>query len=159
MQTKKRKEDHRQLPRSNRRKFRHDQALACINRDYLGDTPLLGVEFKLMFRLSRGRFRVLMEDVMVSNISFFKSRTGRDLLCKSSLAASLLLPLKTLADGVRPHPFIDYFHMSQQYASECCKEFDKAIKRVYMKEFLRLPTATDLKNIVKLNKSVHSVDR
>jgi hypothetical protein len=28
----------------------------------------------------------------------------------------------------------------------------------YMKEFLRLPTATDLKSIVKLHKSVHSVD-
>jgi hypothetical protein len=27
-----------------------------------------------------------------------------------------------------------------------------------MKEFLRLPTATDLKNIVKLHKAVHSVD-
>jgi hypothetical protein len=27
-----------------------------------------------------------------------------------------------------------------------------------MKEFLRLPTATDLKNIVKLHKSVHIVD-
>jgi hypothetical protein len=41
----------------------------------------------------------------------------------------------------------------------CCKEFDKALKRLYMKDlFLRLPTATDAKNIVKLHKSVHSVD-
>jgi hypothetical protein len=38
------------------------------------------------------------------------------------------------------------------------KEFDKAMRSIYMKEFLRLPTATDLKNIVKLHKSVHSID-
>jgi hypothetical protein len=45
MQSKKRKEDHRHLPRCNRQKFRHDQALDCINKDYLGDAPLLGVKF------------------------------------------------------------------------------------------------------------------
>jgi hypothetical protein len=48
--------------------------------------------------------------------------------------------------------------MSPQYARECCKEFDKAMRTIYMKEFLRLPTATDLKNIVKLHKAVHSLD-
>jgi hypothetical protein len=110
-----------------------------------------------MFRLSRGRFQVLMEDVMASNISFFKS-TVRDRFDRSSLAPCLLLPLKTLAYRVPPHTFIDYFQMSPQYTRECCKEFDKATRTIYMKEFLRLPTATNLKNIVKLHKSVHSVD-
>jgi hypothetical protein len=32
------------------------------------------------------------------------------------------------------------------------------MKTIFMKEFLRLPTAADLKNIVKLHQSVHSVD-
>jgi hypothetical protein len=105
-----------------------------------------------MFWLSRGRFQVLKDDVMASNISFFKS-TVRDGFDSSSLAARLLLPLKTLAYGVPPHTFIDYFQMSPQYARECCKEFDKAMRTIYMKEFLRLPTATDLKNIVKLHKA------
>jgi hypothetical protein len=76
---------------------------------------LLGVEFKLMFWLSRGQIQVLMEDAMASNIKFFKL-TRRDGSCKSSLAARLLLPLKTLAYGVPPHTFIDYFQMSPQYA-------------------------------------------
>jgi hypothetical protein len=119
---------------------------------------LLDVEFKLMFRLSRGRFRVLMEDVIASNIAFFKS-TVRDGFDRSSLAARLLLPLKTLAYGVPPHTFIDYVQMSRRYARECCKEFDNAMRTIYMKEFLRLPTATDLKNnIVKLHKAARSVD-
>jgi hypothetical protein len=64
--------------------FRHDHALVCI--ESTGDTSLFGVEFKLMFRLSRGCFQVLMEDVMASNISFFKS-TVRDGFDRSSLAA------------------------------------------------------------------------
>jgi hypothetical protein len=123
---------------------------------YLGDAPLLGVEFRLMFRLSREWIQVLMEDVMASNIKFFKST--RDGSCKSSLAARLLLPLKTLANGVPPHTFIDYFQMSPQYARECCKEFDEMMRSIYMKEFLRHPTAADLKNIVKLHKCVHSID-
>jgi hypothetical protein len=152
IESNKRKEDHRQLPRSSRRKFRHDLALECIEKDYIGDTPLLGVEFKLMFRLSRGRFQVLMEDAMASDIKFFKL-TGRDGRHKSSLAARLLLPLKTLAYGVPPHTFIDYFQMSPHYARECCKEIDNAMRTIYMNEFLRLPTATDLKNIVKLHKA------
>jgi hypothetical protein len=151
-QQNKRKTDHWQLPRSTRRMFRHDHALVFIERDDIGDTPLHGVEFKLMFWLSRGRFQVLKDDVMASNISFFKS-TVRDGFDSSSLAARLLLPLKTLAYGVPPHTFIDYFQMSPQYARECCKEFDKAMRTIYMKEFLRLPTATDLKNIVKLHKA------
>jgi hypothetical protein len=70
----------------------------------------------------------------------------RDGLDKSSLASYLLLPLKTLAYGVPSHIFIDFFQMSPQYARDCCKEFDKAMNRIYM-EFLRLPSATDLKNL------------
>jgi hypothetical protein len=48
---------------------------------------------------------------MASNNNFFKS-SGRDGCRKSSLAASLLPPLKTLAYGVPPHTFMDYFRMS-----------------------------------------------
>jgi hypothetical protein len=74
-----------------------------------------------------GRFQVLMEDVMASNITFFKS-TVRDGFDRSSLAARLLLPLKTLAYGVPQHTFIHYFQMSPQYARDCCKEFDNAMR-------------------------------
>ena len=115
------KTDHRTLPRNNRRDFRHEDALRCIQRDYLGlmgdpSTPLLGSEFKLMFRLSRGRFQVLMEDINASNYRFFR-RSDDDGFLRTSMEARLLLPLKTLAYGVPPHTFIDYFQMSPQYAN------------------------------------------
>jgi hypothetical protein len=48
--------------------------------------------------------------------------------------------------------------MSPEMARKCCKEFDKAIKECYMKEYLRTPTPEDLKAICKLHKAVHKVD-
>ena len=109
--------DHRKQPRSKRRKFRHDEALKAIQRDYLGselttDEPLFGAEFKLMFRMSRTRFRVLMEDVQASNFRFYKKKKNFHVDDQCALEAQLLLPIKTLAYGVPPHCFIDYFQMS-----------------------------------------------
>ena len=149
--------------RSQRRRFHHTEALYCIQRDYLGsaaipNSPLFGAEFKLMFRLSLGRFQRLMEDTMASNNSFFLPSNHRLHHSQSSLESKLLLPLKCLAYGVPPHTFIDYFQMSKPFARDCCLEFDKLIKKLYMNEFLRLPTANDLKALVKLHKEVHCVD-
>jgi hypothetical protein len=53
---------------------------------------------------------------------------------------------------------MDYFQMSPTLAKTCCFEFDKAIKKCYKKEYLRLPTAEDLKAICKLHKAIHKVD-
>jgi hypothetical protein len=121
-------------------------------------TPLFGAEFKMMFRLSRTRFELLAQDVMARNFEHFKVKKNLPPTQQSPLVAKLLLPLKCLAYGVPPHAFIDYFQMSRPYARVCCIEFDKAIRSMYMKEWMRLPTATDLKAIVQLHKSVHGVD-
>ena len=40
--------DHRLLPRSEKRKFRHKVAFENIQYDYLGPNPLFGAEFELM---------------------------------------------------------------------------------------------------------------
>jgi hypothetical protein len=66
--------------------------------------------------------------------------------------------LKTFAYGVPPHTFIDYFQMSPQYASDCCKHFAVVIKHLYTTEFLRVPTPEDIRNILKLQKQVHGTD-
>jgi hypothetical protein len=93
--------DHRTLPWDNRREFFHADALQCIGRDFTGligypKTPLHGSQFKLFFRLSRGRFQVLMEDLTASNYGFFKV-SDSDGFSRTSIEARLLLPLKTLA--------------------------------------------------------------
>ena len=101
-------EDHRQKPRTSRRVFWHDDALECIKRDYLvitGNprTPLLGKEFPLMFRVSRGRFQCMMEDIAASTAApFYLNRVNASKEEGPSFEARLLLPLKCLAYGVPP---------------------------------------------------------
>ena len=48
--------------------------------------------------------------------------------------------------------------MPEEFGRRACREFDEAIKQCYMDEFLRLPTAADIKSIVKLDKSQHNFD-
>jgi hypothetical protein len=56
----------------NAQHFDMTKAVACIKKDYPGlpgdpSTPLLGEKFKSMFRLSKTRFQVIMEDVMAGS--------------------------------------------------------------------------------------------
>lgn len=151
--------EHRHYPRSKRLKFRYSEATHCINRDYLGPVPLFpDKQFDEMFRISRSRFQRLLEDVGNSGLRFYTKTTdaaGRE---GASIEARLLLPLKTLAYGVAPKTFRDYFQMSKTQARECCNNFDATIKLLYEKEYLRVPTKADLKSITKLHKAVHGVD-
>jgi hypothetical protein len=66
-------------------------------------------------------------------------------------------PLKTFAYGVPPHSFVDCFQMSPQHASDCCKHFAVVMKQLYTIG-LRVPTAADIKIILKLHKNVHGTD-
>jgi hypothetical protein len=111
------------LPPSQRRVFKHDEALNAIQRDYLGkiedpSTPLFGKEFHWTFKISRGRFQVLMEDIMGSQHDFF-NLSPRDGHEKCPVEARQLLTLKTFSYGVPPHIFMVYLQMSPQYAGDC----------------------------------------
>ena len=152
---KKKKKDHRTLPRPTRREFDHVRAHTCIMDDYLKPDALFGADFKLQFRISLSMFQCIMETIMNSNIQFYKISP---VAVVSSVEARLLLPLKTLAYGVPSHTFIDYFQMSKTFARTCCDEFDKAMLHCFKDEWLRFPDTSDLKSILKLQKHVHEVD-
>ena len=154
----KRERDHRAEPRSTRRKFDHKGSQANIQRDFLGPDALFGKEFSIYFRISRPRFQAIMEDVMTNEIPFYKKTINIHDDDWASLEARLLLPLQTYAYGVPSHTFAPYFQMSPQFARDCCKQFDMAILQCYQQEYLRLPTAEDVKNITALHRSVHKVD-
>jgi hypothetical protein len=63
-----------------------------------------------MFRLSRTRFQVLMEDMKAP-----QSKQAKLLHVDNQvyIEAQLLLPVKTLAYGVPLHTFMDYFQMQK----------------------------------------------
>ena len=138
-------------------------ALQCIERDYLGRPGLIpifdGKEFDAMFRISRARFQRLRMDIGALGDPFYvhlprdaKGRIG------SSLDARLLLPIKSLAFGVPSHAFRDYFQMSKTLARDCCQNFNKIIINIYKKEYMRLPTPSDVKAIFALHKHQHKIN-
>jgi hypothetical protein len=81
----------------------------------MGDptTPLHGAEFKLMIRLSKGRFQVLMEDVIVSKYSFFKS------CCKHFCKVVRLVYTKELYEMSNSRRHQKNYKTSQLYRSAC----------------------------------------
>ena len=155
--------DGRKLPRNSRIKYRHSEALHCIKRDYLGipDDPLTpifdGREFDSMFRISRSRFQRMMEDFAATEDPFYLSTEdcfGNEI---ASFEDRMLLPLKSIAFGVPPKTFRDYFQMSKTLARDCCINFFRKIRTIYQEEYLRTPTKEDLKSITRLHQSVHNV--
>ena len=162
---KKPKIDSRLLPRKEKRQFRHEEALHCINRDYMGilgdpSTPIFaGSEFASMFRISRPRFQRMLEDFANSGDPFFTppfvDATGEE---GALLEARLLLPLKSISFGVPPKTFSDYFQMSKTFSKDCYNNFLSTITDIYKDEYLRLPTEADVKAVTRLHKHVHGVN-
>ena len=153
--------NHRKKPRKPKTKWRHNEALHCIKRDYLGiendqSTPVMTErQFVSHFRISKDRFLKIREEISQEEIPFYQGNKAGNGSTGASLEARLLLPLKCLAYGVPPHTFQDYFQMSETLARDCCINFDKTIKSLYESEFLRLPTKEDLKSLLKLHKKQH----
>jgi hypothetical protein len=148
--------------RTARRQFDFRGAYSDIMRDHLrADAPLFGQEFIRYFRLSRARVQILLDDFgrfSETNPFYNTFRVDKFGRVGASLEAKILLPLKTLAYGVAPHTFCDYFQMSVPMARECYKQFLDTVCHLYMAEYLGLPTAADLRNIVALHKRVHGVE-
>ncbi len=148
---------HKRNPRSKRRVFNHAAAYIMIQENYLGPTPTFDdKQFLRMLQVSRSRFQRIMEGFMNSEIPFYGPSKYEGTF--ASVEAKLLLPLKTLAYGVATHTFSDYFQMSPEFAQECCFQFDKGFRKIYTMEYLRRPTAEDLKSIDSLYARVHGVN-
>ena len=150
--------DHRVLARSKRTKLQHSEALHCINRDYLGPTPVFnGKEFNQMFRISRRRYEIICQEIVKLDTEFYNSGTdciGRE---SSSIQCKILLPLKCLAFGVPPHAFRDYFQMSKTLACQSYTLFMKYLYKAFKQEYLQLPTKNDVKQILQLHEEVHGI--
>ena len=141
-----------------RKFYNHRRALFCIKCDYLDNVPLFdGKEFDTMFCISRSRFQRIMEDFAAMSNPFYKYRAVDNKGNSASFETKLLFPLKTIAYGVPSHTFRDYFQMSPSLARLFCRLFHCTTIDVYLSEYLRLPTAADVKNVFKLHEHKHNV--
>jgi hypothetical protein len=145
----------------------YTRAHECILEDYLGAVPKLDFgEFTTMIRISRTRFQSNMEDF--AEYPFCQKKVddiGKTEVC---FEAELLLPLKTLADGVPSPYFRDYLQMSfplptseitykclEPYKTKCCREFHKTSISHYQRGYKRIPDEADLKSITNQLFHVH----
>jgi len=151
----------RKKTRNPRKFYNHRRALYCIRCDYLAEFPSIplfnGREFETMFRVSKSRFERILQDFAAVSTDFYKHRLPDDKGYTVSFEAKVLLPLKTLAFGVPSHTFRDYFQLSSSQARLCCQKFHTTMISVYLSEYLRLPTAADVKSVLKLHKEKHKV--
>ena len=141
-----------------RRQFDYSGAFNAIHRDFIGPDALFGKDFHLLFRLSRPRVQRLMEDLAHTGDPFY--RTFRVDMCGrvgASMEVKVLLPLRCLAYGDAPHCFCSCFQVSISQSKEIYNRFLAKIYRIYKDEYLRLPTAADLKSVTTLHKAVHGV--
>jgi Plant transposon protein len=145
-------------PRKKRGKYRHGEAWHCVMRDYIGPDPLYGSEFPKIFRISRPRFQRLMEDFGNSDIAFFSNNQpylDGDGHPKASLEAKLLYSLKSLAYGVPPRAFMDYFQFSETYGRSCIEQFCWGICTLYQNEYLCAPSKWQTKRLSDLHEGIH----
>jgi Plant transposon protein len=152
--------DGRSNPRGKRRQFNHHRAHAAIIEDHLGEFSLYTRDFKeRFFRLSRPRVQCIITALANSGLAFYKS-FRKDIFGNegASMEAKVLLPIRTLAYGVGDHCFMDVYQMSPSMAQTCCTTFCRVIPQLFGEEYMRLPTAADLRAITALHKEVHGVD-
>ena len=140
--------------RSSRRRFDHAKTRDKIYEHYLGPNPLHGSQFKQHFRISLSTFEYIYQTIMNSGDPFYVSTYVGP---RVSNEVRVLLPLRTLAYGVPPVSFTDYFECSKTFACACCDQFDAVMIKLFKGEFLRIPTANDLRNIVKFHEEIYGV--
>lgn len=140
----------RSKPRPGRHHFDHACADAAIWRDFLGPQPSCK-EFSHIYRVSKTRFQRMLEDFGNSDIKFYHPKYG------ASLEVRLLLPLKCLAFAEGAHQSTSYFQVSRTFSRECSFQFDEAFKVLYLAEYLRIPDASDLREISLMHEKKHGV--
>jgi len=138
--------------------FQHAEVLHCIQQHYLGNDALFsGKNFEMMFHLLRTRVQRMLEDIRNARIAFYVNMVGAAGKQGASMEARVLLLLKTYAYGVPTHMFTDYFQMSVDFAKECCRNFDTAMKELYAEEYLCILTSNDLRNVTRLHEEKHGI--
>ncbi|KAJ9566890.1 hypothetical protein OSB04_002856 [Centaurea solstitialis] len=141
-------------PHKNRdREEGHDKLFA----DYFSDNPVYNDnDFSRRFRMTRRLFQRIVGD-LENEFDFFKQQwdargvKGFSPIQKCT-SAIRQLAYRTVADSTD-----EYLRMSETTSRECLSQFCKGIIRLYMRQYLRNPTASDTQAIYALHENVHGL--
>lgn len=146
-------------PKRRMKQWDRARALASVMADYWGPEPLFADrDFERVFRVTKGIMERLL--LLCGNQSPF-FRHSEDALGKPSISpiVKLLFAMKTLAYGVSPSAFQDYFQMGESTGRKCLKQFcacicaDDEIQSI----FLRRMNRGDAKRVSDLHLEKHGI--
>jgi len=122
-----------------------------IYADYFADRPVFTEQsFERRYRMPRSLFNKLMNDI-VNHDSWFRQKKDAVGKLGAHPLLKLTAALRMLAYGVSADAISEYTRLSESTVMESMKRFCKSVIELYEHEYLRSPTASELKTIMETN--------
>ncbi|KAJ9537995.1 hypothetical protein OSB04_030728 [Centaurea solstitialis] len=143
----------RRPPKSRDRITAHEKLV----RDYFSDNPVYdNRDFERRFRMTRRLFRRIVAD-LEREYEFFKwSEDARGVKGFSPLQ-KCTSAIRQLAYGIAADSTDEYLQMSETTSRECFTNFCQGIIHLYMRKYLRKPTANDVQSLFALHEQQHGL--
>ncbi|KAJ9543663.1 hypothetical protein OSB04_023370 [Centaurea solstitialis] len=131
----------------------HDKLIA----DYFSNNPVYNEEdFKRRFRMTRRLFLRIVND-LEREIEYFKQHWDARGVKGFSALQKCTSAIRQLAYGSASDASDEYLRMSETTSRDCLENFCKCIIYLYMRQYLRKPTASDIQRIYAMHEQVHGL--
>ncbi|KAJ9551087.1 hypothetical protein OSB04_015132 [Centaurea solstitialis] len=131
----------------------HDKLIT----DYFSNNPVYNDEdFKRRFRMSRRLFLRIVND-LEREIEYFKQHWDARGVKGFSALQKCTSAIRQLAYGTASDASDEYLRMSETTSRDCLENFCKGIIYLYMRQYLRKPTASDIQRIYAMHEQVHGL--
>ncbi len=135
----------------NRNRSRHEEAIR-LDRQYFcrmqtNLTPIFDkAEFTRRFILSPSLYEEVRSEVC-SRVPYFQQRTDTTGVLGATIDQNLCCDLHIISSGCSFDSVVDRFGLAESTINTCIKRFCFALVSIFSKEYLRLPTSTEILRI------------
>ncbi|KAJ9552718.1 hypothetical protein OSB04_016763 [Centaurea solstitialis] len=131
----------------------HDKLIA----DYFSNNPVYNDEdFKQRFRMTRRLFLRIVND-LEREVEYFKQHWDARGVKGFSALQKCTSAIRQLAYRSAADASDEYLRMSETTSRDCLENFCKGIIYLYMRQYLRKPTASDIQRIYAMHEQVHGL--
>lgn len=155
-------EAHPHVPRTNIHRERELAEERLKNDYFVEGCKYKHSKFRRRFRMSRKLFMQIVNgiesyesDVIPDHFQYFKS--GIDCTGRASISPLMKCTsaIRQLAHGTAPDAFDEYLQMGESTQRLCLNNFNMCVMDLFMHEFLRTPTWSDMQHIYQLYERQH----
>ncbi|KAJ9537666.1 hypothetical protein OSB04_030399 [Centaurea solstitialis] len=145
------------IPRGPRKDRGREEGHNKLVADYFAEHSVYNdVDFDRRFRMSRRLFLRIVND-LDKEVDFFKQQWDARGVKGFSPLQKCASAIRQLAYGSASDAFDEYLRMSETMSRDCLDQFCKGIIYLYMRQYLRKPTATDVQAIYALHEQTHGL--